>query len=517
MKSATRLLCAFVLASVAFVQPTLVRSAPVSDARGALITVTVAPDLAAQPVSGRLLVFLSRNPLGTQTMLGPSYENLESVFIAGLEIHNLKPSEKIDIAANIKAFPRSLAAIPAGECHIQALLDVDHSFAYSEAGDGDLYSDIATVPAFDPASSSAVALTLSKRIDRPAPAETDAIKFVTFESPSLTEFWGRSIQMRAGVILPPSYATSPKRRYPTVYLIHGYGGSYRNAWRQAPSLLAKMKDGSTPEMIYVVLDATCPLGHHVFADSANNGPWGRALTTEFIPHIEKLFRMDAVANGRLLTGHSSGGWATLWLQVTYPDFFGGTWSTSPDPTDFRSFTGPDLTQPETENVYDAADGTARNLVRMQGQNIMSVREFALLEGVLGDYGGQFASFEAVFSPKGDDGRPMPLFDRETGTIDPFVAKAWEKYDISRVLTKNWSRLGPKLKGKIHIVVGADDTFHLEVPAGLLQKELARIGSDATFEFVPGRDHFNLYEGGLAERLAHQMYEHARPAKAHGAK
>ena len=57
------------------------------------------------------------------------------------------------------------------------------------------------------------------------------------------------------------------------------------------------------------------------------------------------------------------------------------------------------------------------------------------------------SFNAVFSPKGDDGQPMKLFDFDTGRIDPAVQKAWEKYDISRLLRTNWKTLGPKLKGQ----------------------------------------------------------------------
>ena len=45
--------------------------------------------------------------------------------------------------------------------------------------------------------------------------------------------------------------------------------------------------------------------------------------------LEQKFRMDAKPVGRLLNGHSSGGWATLQLEVNYPKVFGGTWSTSP--------------------------------------------------------------------------------------------------------------------------------------------------------------------------------------------
>ena len=277
-----------------------------------------------------------------------------------------------------------------------------------------------------------------------------------------------------------------------------------------------MADGKRPEMIYVYLEAQVPLGHSVWADSANTGPWGTALEKEFIPYIEKQFRMDARAGGRFLTGHSSGGWSTLWVMVTHPDFFGGTWSTSPDPVDFRNFTGPDITKNPPQNAYTDASGKEYNLVRDKGKELMTVRQYAQQEHVLGYYGGQFGSFNAVFSPKGPDGQPMPLFDLETGRIDPFVQNAWQKYNISLVLRNNWKTLGPKLKGKIHIIVGTADTFHLNEAVELLDGELKKLGSDAKIEYIPGKTHFDLYQDGLGTRIAWEMYKVAWPnAKAAG--
>jgi hypothetical protein len=121
-----------------------------------------------------------------------------------------------------------------------------------------------------------------------------------------------------------------------------------------------------------------------------------------------------------------------------------------------------------------------------------------------------ASFEAVFSPRGEDGQPMPLFDRDTGRIDPAVQKYWERYDITRLLKNNWATLGPKLRGKLHVIVGTADTFHLEEAVYLLRDALRSLGSDARIEFLEGRDHFDLYAGGLSERIAQEMYAVARP-------
>ena len=120
-----------------------------------------------------------------------------------------------------------------------------------------------------------------------------------------------------------------------------------------------------------------------------------------------------------------------------------------------------------------------------------------MERALGYYGGQMASFEAVFSQRGPDGQPRPLFDRETGRIDPSVQKAWERYDISAILRQKWLQLGPKLQGKLHIIVGTADTFHLEGAVYLLRDTLSALGSDAAVEFIEGRDHFDLYKDGAS--------------------
>jgi S-formylglutathione hydrolase FrmB len=287
-----------------------------------------------------------------------------------------------------------------------------------------------------------------------------------------------------------------------------------------------MGDGKQAEMIHVFLDGSFPTGHHEFADSVNNGPWGRALTEEFVPYLEKQFRLVNKPYARFLTGHSSGGWSTLWLQVTYPDFFGGTWSTSPDPVDLRYFTGINATPGSTDNAYREPDGSQKQLVRMGGKFIVSLEEFARQEVVLGDYGGQFGSFEWVWSPRGEDGRPMKMFNRESGELNQDVLKYWRNYDIRLILDKNWATLGPKLKGKIHVLCGDVDTFRLDEAFKSLSAFFKEKGSDAVCELVPGRDHMNLYQAyqtypdGLAARIYKEMaakYEQSSAGVHAGAK
>jgi pimeloyl-ACP methyl ester carboxylesterase len=311
------------------------------------------------------------------------------------------------------------------------------------------------------------------------------------------------------VILPPGYAVS-SAHFPTVYITHGFGGTLENSAAPFVTMVAtQMASGKLPPMIWVLLEQVVPGGTHEFADSANNGPWGTALTRELIPDLENRYRMDGRSSGRLLNGHSSGGWATAWLQVTYPDLFGGTWSTSPDPLDFHEFTNVDLYS--RANLYKDDVGAATRLLRPAQDENATLARFAQREAVLGEYGGQMASFEWVFSPRGPDGRPRELFDRATGIIDRAVASYWtEHFDLARRLAADASTLVPRLRGKLHFVVGTEDTFYLDRGVRRLQQVIDPLGYQGKFTYLAGRDHFNLYEGDLLASIAAQMYEIARP-------
>ena len=474
-------------------------------------SVSIAPDLSVEPLSGRLLIMMS-NQLQPSDELAPRHGvNARAVWIAAKEVRNFSSQRPVELDPDELAFPAAFCTAPEGTYRLRAVLDVSHHFAYhSRPAGGDMLSP--TVERrFDPSVDEVVSLTLTEReadAQLQLPPRTELFDFA---SPSLSAFWGRPIRMRGAIVLPPGYAASTKR-YPTVYLSNGFGQDLTYLLqRNAANVTQLMETKKIPEMIWVLLLQAVPTGTHEFADSVNNGPWGKALTAELIPYLEKHYRMDGKPSGRLLTGHSSGGWAALWLQVSHPGFFGGTWPTAPDPADFRSFAGIDLTRRPAANFYRMDDGSLRMFVRSGEKDTQSLQDLALEERVLGNYGGQSASFEWVFSPRGEDGRPMPLFDRDTGEIDPTVADYWEQhYDIAALLRRDWPKIGPLVTGKIHLAVGTADTFHLEEPARLLQQTINELRGTARFTYAPGRSHFDLYQDDLLEQIAKEMYAVARP-------
>jgi len=492
---------------------------------------------AAQPVSGRLLVFAipvaearAQAKEGKVDKVDTSPFMPTQVSVAAMEVNHVAPGASVVVDTGALAFPAAFSKLKAGEYAMQAVLDVNHDYNYGGRGAGDVVSEVTTVRLGDGAVPS---LTLVRALpgasgpswelpaDAPQQVRDEAAAArahaepLDFVSPALSAFWGRPMHIRGWVLLPPDYAADRESCYPTVYYTHGFSGKLSHLIADVASMDKRMRNGQMPPMIWVFLDESSATGTHEFADSVNNGPWGTALTAELIPDLEERYRMDARASGRFLTGHSSGGWATLWLQVAYPKVFGGTWSTSPDPSDFTDFTGPDIYAKDA-NVYRKPDGKAWPLVRDKGEVKATFEEFARLERVLGPYGGQMASFEWVFSPRGDDGRPVPLFDRETGRVDPAVAAYWrEHYDIAHRLRTQWPALKADLDGKIHVIVGDADTFYLDGPARRLKATLESLGAKTDVRFLPGRSHFDLYVEGddrraLSSRIAWEMYAVARP-------
>lgn len=452
------------------------------------------PQVSSDPFSGRVLVFTSRSTL--EPRRGPNWFNPEPFF--AVDVKNWQPGTALRIDHQALGFPKPLDQLPPGRYRVQAVMDFDRGPREVGMGAGNGYSQVLTAD-LPPADGAPVRLVIDRvQAERPF-RETERVKLCECPSPRLSAFHGKPMKLRAGVVLPPSFASQPERRYPVVYDIPGFGGNHFAAF-----LHASRGDHTLGgvEFLYVVLDPDCRTGHHVFADSANNGPVGTALIEEFIPYLEQRFRAIGQPTARFVTGHSSGGWSSLWLQITYPDVFGGVWSTAPDPVDFRDFQRINLYAPGA-NMFVDEQGQPRPIARVGDRPVLFYRSFSDMEVVLGR-GGQLASFEAVFSPRLPSGQPRPLWDRRTGAVDPETAKAWQAYDINLVLERNWQRLGPKLQGKLHVYMGGLDTFYLEGATVKLQETLTRLGSDARVEIFPGKDHGSLLSRELIERIHREM-------------
>jgi hypothetical protein len=454
----------------------------------------------AENFTGRVYVMtVNRVPM-SELPIEPDWFNPSPFF--SKDVKNVRAGETIVFGNEARGFPVPLANLESGDYMVRAIVDLNRGERTFAAAEGNGYSrwTSATVgPGSKP---------VELRVDQVVPphrfAETPRFRLVDYKSELLSKFRGQEVRMKAAVALPPSYTSETTKRYPIIYEIPGFGGTHR---RNELYTRNTQRDGE--EFLAVLLNPECPLGHHVFADSANNGPWGKALVEELIPHIESTYRAIGKPETRFVTGHSSGGWSSLWLQVAYPDFFGGVWSTAPDPVDFRDFQRIDLYS-RNVNMFTDERGRPRPIARRGETPVIFYKQFSDMEEVIGR-GGQLGSFEAVFSPRLEDGAPRKLWDRKTGAVDPVTAEAWKPYDIRIKLEREWPTLSPKLAGKLHVYMGGLDTFYLEGAVKLLKVSLQRLGSDAKVEIFAKRDHGNLLDPVLRARISREMANAYRKA------
>jgi hypothetical protein len=146
--------------------------------------------------------------------------------------------------------------------------------------------------------------------------------------------------------------------------------------------------------------------------------------------------------------------------------YNGAFAACPDPIDFHAYGVVNL-YADTNAYY--LQGATHDIARPSQRNYLgevfgTVAGDNHLELALGDHsrsGGQYDIWQAVFSPQGADGYPQPIWDQLTGEIDHHVADYWrEHYDLTHIIQRDWTTLGPKLAGKIHIYVGSADTYYL---------------------------------------------------------
>jgi hypothetical protein len=467
------------------------------------------------PRSGRLLVVLG-HPGTRDPRLSVAETGKNASPLLGRDVANLAPDDPAILDAHSAIFPlESLNQLKSGTYAVQALLHTNPDLNLPNAP-GDLFSPVTTVR-IDPAQAGTVRLELSQAVpNETLRADSEWVKFIKIRSKRLSDFHGRPIDLRAGVILPRDFARQPERRYPLRVHIGGYGARFTN-------VLAMMTPGQsfergwmaddTPPMILIHLDGAGPMGDPYQVDSANHGPFGAAIVHELIPYVEAKFRGIGRGDARVLDGGSTGGWVALALQIFYPDSFNGAWSFCPDSVDFRSFQLVNIY--DDDNAYTNRHGFERPGARdVSGEVRYTMRHECQLENVLGlgdswaHSGGQWGAWNATYGPKGPDGRPVPIWNPTTGAIDHKAAAHWKSYDLRRVLEENWTALGPKLEGKLHIWVGEADDYFLNNAVHRLDTFLSRAHPPykGSITYGPGQGHcwMGISQRDMMKQMARRM-------------
>jgi S-formylglutathione hydrolase len=127
------------------------------------------------------------------------------------------------------------------------------------------------------------------------------------------------------IYLPPSYGTAPARRYPVIYLLHGYGGT-DGTWTGRLAKLPESADklvaaGSLHEMIVVMPSAYSLHKGSMYSNSVTSGDWESYIAHDLVAYVDAHYRTIPNRLSRGLAGHSMGGYGAIRIGMKRPDVF----------------------------------------------------------------------------------------------------------------------------------------------------------------------------------------------------
>jgi hypothetical protein len=517
--------------------------------------------VSGKALDGRVMVLLSNDPSDEPRF--QINDTMLSQQVFGVTVDGMKPGQTVVVRDGMKpgaavlagdgaqvmsGYPRAtLNDVPEGDYTVQAVLDVYETFHRGDGSvvklsadrgegkqwslaPGNLYSKPVKMHVGPGAKLEIVMDQVMPEI-KPV-ADSKYIRHIKIQSALLTKFWGRPVFLSAVVMVPWGFDEHPEARFPLVISEDHYTAEFDDFRTEPPDPNLKpvysdrfhlagynriMQEEAytnyqewispkTPRMLIVKLQHANPYYDDSYAvNSANLGPYGDAIETELIPVIEKQFRAIGAGWARFLYGGSTGGWESLAVQMFYPEHYNGAFVACPDPVDFHAYMTRDLYK--DDNMFYAQGANKRveqpAMRDYLGHTLISMRDNIAYEAALGDHGrsgDQFDIWQAVYSPEGKDGYPLPIFDKTTGVIDHKTAEYWrEHYDLDAMLQRDWAKgenpLGPKLQGKIHLYVGSDDTYFLNDAVYLMQDFLEKTGTpghgvpyDGEVKYGPRAEH-----------------------------
>jgi hypothetical protein len=227
--------------------------------------VSLDPHVASQPITGRLYVFLAQGQFPGEPRFGPDWFSPQPFF--RIDVMDFRPGISQTIGDSAASFPDKLSKL-SGRYTAQAVLAHSVDSCEPGSGPGNFYSR-PTVLQID-GRGGKLSLVLDQVVGEPKFPDVKWLVKVANKSELLSKFHHRETIERAAVVLPASYFTDQDRRYPVLYVVPWFGGSYMEglrAFNQPPGA-----DPGDEEFVRIMLDGQCDWGHHAYADSATNGP-----------------------------------------------------------------------------------------------------------------------------------------------------------------------------------------------------------------------------------------------------
>jgi S-formylglutathione hydrolase FrmB len=165
-----------------------------------------------------------------------------------------------------------------------------------------------------------------------AGARPVTVQHIKVHAPSIEgNLEGESADRDVLVMLPPSYASDPKRRYPVLYALHGYsiGAEQWTKEIHVPQTIEGAFAKGAREMIVVFPDAKTIHNGSMYSSSVTTGDFETFISRDLIRYIDAHYRTIPNRLSRGLAGHSMGGYGTARIGMKHADMFGAIYMMSP--------------------------------------------------------------------------------------------------------------------------------------------------------------------------------------------
>lgn len=282
------------------------------------------------------------------------------------------------------------------------------------------------------------------------------------------------------VYLPPAFADSGGRRYPSIYLIQGYTGQVdmwwnRNAFR--PTVPERVDElfasGSAPPAIVVFVDAWTSLGGSQYVNSPGTGRYLDYLCDEVVAFVDERYPTLASRDHRGISGKSSGGYGAMVAPMLRPDIFGALASHAGDSV-FEYSLLPEVAKAaralrdEYDGSYEAFWSDFRSRPAFSKEH----------DGALMLTYGMAACFSAE-----PDGTVTLPFDPASGAFRDEVWQRWLAYDPVRMAPAYADEL--RTLRAVYLDAGRRDDYFLDLGTSAFAAQLDALGVDRFFELFDG--------------------------------
>lgn len=279
-----------------------------------------------------------------------------------------------------------------------------------------------------------VVVAASRALNAQQRALPGTVQVVTVHGRSLEgNLEGDSPDRQVSVFLPPSYQADGTRRFPVVYLLHGFTDTDDKWFRDpghfvnVPTVANRAFAAGSREVIIVTPNAYTKFGGSFYSTSVLTGDWERFVTRDLVEYIDGHFRTIPAVLSRGLAGHSMGGYGALRIGIKHPDVFASVYALSPCCMVTSATSGPELAAVErvrTQEQFERAPFLAKAEIALAAAWSPRLNKPPFSIDLLSENG----QVRPEIVAKWDANSPLAMIDQYVGNLKELSALGFDAGD-----------------------------------------------------------------------------------------